>query len=83
MRYKEMQADLLAGHCVEWRDITDVTLTLSVIHGDHVIRSVQARTLHHHHHATQHPRQLELQLFSLEMKDILFSAVSGYHESCQ
>ena len=48
---------------IVWRDITDVTLTLSVIHGDHVIRSVQPRTLHYHHHATQHPRQLKLSFF--------------------
>ena len=56
-----MQADLLAGHCVEWCDIDTQCDTWWPCDQ---ISSVQDSALSpSHHHATQHPRQLKLNFF--------------------
>ena len=59
-----MQADLLAGHCVERYNWCDIDTQCDTWWPCDQISSTQDSALSpSHHHATQHPRQLKLSFF--------------------
>ena len=71
----------LPGHCVERYNWCDIDTQCDTCWPCDQISSIQDSAQSSSWYSTH--LSVNVLLFSLKMKDILFSAVPGYHESCQ